>query len=464
MPFTESLKFVEVLRLDNTVLNTKPENVESGKLYIGSTKKLETGSMPVQASHGDVNLLAGETHIVPYGKISKAYNVNSATLASQTPGNATSGSIAGGYSAWVNGVKVDGSMTSISPTTVTLQPGTQFVIPEGYHGGTGIVKSADLTESTQGTALPSDIIAGKVAYVNGRMITGTAVKHPALNVELKNSDTYNMIEGFYPAGQIKVKSLQSVTESNATSDDLLEGKYAVMNGSKTNGTMKAIASQATALPLNGTYTIPKGYHSGLGTVTQNIPVINDKVTITPSARDQIIATAGKFYTQNITVPGIDVLNYQYATNEKGTFTPKKIIEDKTIDNSITAINIPVDNWHDNKTINIYTISITSVYDGAGNKKNNTLFSYSGVINFIAKNTEASFSMPGVNVGNVNNVYNVTPSIKAPIVVKGTIDNDTSAQVITITINDSYITEATNAHCHLVLNINEIFRARKFGME
>ena len=59
------------------------------------------------------------------------------------------------------------------------------------------------------------------------------------------------------------------------------------------------------LPLNGTYTIPKGYHNGGGKVTQNINryAINDSVTITPTTTNQKVVEGGTYVVHDVFVAG-----------------------------------------------------------------------------------------------------------------------------------------------------------------
>ncbi|MFR3729186.1 hypothetical protein [Lacrimispora sp.] len=78
------------------------------KTYYNKDAKIKrTGTMP---NRGAVNqaLNAGVSYSIPAGYHNGAGKVTANSLASQTPGNADSGSILSGRSAWVNGSKVDG--------------------------------------------------------------------------------------------------------------------------------------------------------------------------------------------------------------------------------------------------------------------------------------------------------------------------------------------------------------------
>lgn len=66
--------------------------------------------------------------------------------------------------------------------------------------------------------------------------------------------------------------------------DVLAGKVIVdKDGEPLTGTMVNRGAVSQALGVNGTYTIPEGYHNGSGKVTQNIPIQGADVTGTDRA-------------------------------------------------------------------------------------------------------------------------------------------------------------------------------------
>lgn len=66
--------------------------------------------------------------------------------------------------------------------------------------------------------------------------------------------------------------------------DVLAGKVIVDKaGEPLNGTMSNRGAVSQALGVNGTYTIPEGYHNGSGKVTQNIPIQGADVSGTDRA-------------------------------------------------------------------------------------------------------------------------------------------------------------------------------------
>lgn len=66
----------------------------------------------------------------------------------------------------------------------------------------------------------------------------------------------------------KVKKIS--TDATATPTQILSGQTAYVNGQKITGTMPNRGANNIVLPVNGTATIPEGYHNGQGRVTQNL--------------------------------------------------------------------------------------------------------------------------------------------------------------------------------------------------
>lgn len=152
---------------------------------------------------------------------------------------ATAADIKDGQTAYVNGVKVEGSMPINAASTQTLAVATtSYTIPAGYHDGAGKVtitleeKSATPTKSEQ-------IIQPTTGKVLSKVTVGAI------------PDEY-------------------ITTSDATAEagDILLGETAYVGGTKVTGSMPN--NGATNLTIDGmitmSATVPAGYTSG-GTVT-----------------------------------------------------------------------------------------------------------------------------------------------------------------------------------------------------
>jgi hypothetical protein len=114
--------------VDSAEYTATAANVLSGKKYVGNDTNGEigTGSMPNRGNVA-VSLKCGESYTVPSGYHAGSGAVTANSLESQTPGNADAAHIQSGYSAWVNGAKVTGSL----PYRGTNQYGT-FVYSDTY--------------------------------------------------------------------------------------------------------------------------------------------------------------------------------------------------------------------------------------------------------------------------------------------------------------------------------------------
>lgn len=80
-----------------------------------------------------------------------------------------------------SGEIVTGTMTNQGSKTATLNAGGSYSIPKGYHDGTGKVTAKDLASQTDGDAVAGDITKGKIAWVDGVKVTGTLAAIPVLS-------------------------------------------------------------------------------------------------------------------------------------------------------------------------------------------------------------------------------------------------------------------------------------------
>ena len=420
MPFTDSIKMVDVVISDKELITASPIDVANGKVYIGTTSQLETGIMPVAAYSGDISLLSGESHVVPFGKIPQSYTVTAAALSNQTPGNAISDNILINKTAWVNGEKITGTMPSIDSESIELQSGESYTIPEGYHDGTGVITTRGISDQTPGDAVASNILNGKIAWVNGRSITGTMPDISSDSIELLAGESYTIPEGHHDGtGKIIAATLASQTSATAVSGDIVSGKTAWVNGEKITGNITKITASTEILPLNGTYVIPRGYHAGTGKITQNIEILEGQ-TVASAFEPQIIQTAGKFMSGDITVTGINALNYKRtieAVKDSRNIEISNYQMDVT--NNSYTIHLNVDNWHDNATMNVYHFIFTDLIDSVNNSVDldtiivldwgnsdtiNYIYKFGNITitAFLEEGTNAhSFTINGINSGKIS---------------------------------------------------------------
>lgn len=125
--------------------------------------------------------------------------------------------------------------------------GASYTIPKGYHNGSGVVKG----------------VAGGGNYsLQQKTVTPTKAQQSVV------SDS-----GFYGLSSVTINAIpevyQDISITTATAPDVLANKVFVdSKGATTTGTMPnngAISKELSS--SQRTYTVPKGYHSGSGSVS-----------------------------------------------------------------------------------------------------------------------------------------------------------------------------------------------------
>lgn len=154
--------------------------------------------------------------------------------------------------------------------SVTVQEGSTYTIPKGYHNGSGTV---------------SGVAGGGNYTLQSKTATPT-----------KKQQNITPDSGYYGLSDVTVGAIpeayQDVSSVTAAAGDVLTGKVIVLaDGTVTTGTMAnngAVSKTLDATTI--TYTIPKGYHSGTGTVK----IVLETKTVTPTkSAQEITPTTGK---------------------------------------------------------------------------------------------------------------------------------------------------------------------------
>lgn len=159
---------------------------------------------------------------------------------------------------------------------ITVQEGDTYTIPAGYHNGNGTV---------------SGVSGGGNYQLQAKTATPT-----------KKQQTIAPDSGFYGLSGVTVNAIpeayQDVSSVTAGAGDVLTGKvFVTSDGTVTPGEM--INNGAVDKTLDVTtisYTVPKGYHSGTGSV--KIVLETKSVTPTKSAQE-VTPTAGKVISKVI---------------------------------------------------------------------------------------------------------------------------------------------------------------------
>ena len=190
--------------------------------------------------------------------------------------------------------------------SVEILEGTTYTIPAGYHNGSGVVKAM------------TDVEGEAEKYkTQAKTVTPT-----------KKQQSVTPDAGYYAMSSVTVGAIpdayQDVSSVNASAGDVLTGKiFVASDGTVVTGTM--VNNGAVSKTLDGTtisYTIPKGYHSGSGTV--KIVLETKTVTPTKSAQD-VTPTTGKVLSK-VTVAAIPD---KYIDTSDANAVAANILVDKT---------------------------------------------------------------------------------------------------------------------------------------
>ena len=192
-----------------------------------------------------------------------------------------------------------------------------------YVNQVGLADGTVLIDLTSDTAVASDVKSGKYFHLaTGERVQGT--------------NTYD----------------SNTTDANATAAEILSGRTAYVNKNKITGEMTNNgAVSGTISTKAGTYTVPAGFHSGLGSVAidsteqQKIIAGNIKSGIT------ILGVEGTYSGEAVTAGAVNVT----PTFSGQTILPSSISKDYISQVNVSAIAVTeTDNAAGGKTVTIGT--------------------------------------------------------------------------------------------------------------
>lgn len=190
-----------------------------------------------------------------------------------------------------------------------------------YVNKVGLADGTVLIDLTSDTAVASDVASGKYFHLaTGERVAGSSTK---------DSDT---------------------TDANATASEILSGKTAYVNKNKITGEMTNNGSVAGVIYTKaGTYTVPAGYHDGLGSVgidsTEQAKIIAENI----KSGIEILGVTGNYSGEAVTAGSLGAT--PYLTSK--TYLPSDIDKDYFSQVTVGAITITEsDNAAGGKTVTI----------------------------------------------------------------------------------------------------------------
>lgn len=312
-----------------------------------STAKLDALAASVEGieNRGAVNaqVQEGETYTIP-----KGYHNGSGVVAGVAGG--------GNYAL---------QEKSVTPTKAQQS----ITADSGYYGLSGVTVGAipaNFNDTSPVTAGAADVLANKVIVnADGETVAGTMPNNGAVTKTLDAATTsYTVAKGYHSgAGTVKIaletktatptKAAQDITptsgkvlskvtvaaipdnyidttDADAVAGDILDGKFAYVDGEKVEGTMPNNGAVNQTLSGSATsYTVPAGYHDGTGKVS----IVTETKSATPTKSAQTITpSTGKVLTSvsvaaipaayqdvtGVTATAADVLDGKYIVLANGT--------------------------------------------------------------------------------------------------------------------------------------------------
>lgn len=197
-----------------------------------------------------------------------------------------------------------------------------------YVNQVGLADGTVLIDLTTDTAVAADVASGKYFHLaTGERVPGT--------------NTYD----------------SNTTDANAAASEILSGKTAYVNKNKITGSMPNNgAVSGTISTRDGTYSVPAGYHSGLGSVGINSVERQKIIPGNIKSGIEILGITGEYSGEAVTAGAVNVTPYLTAQ----TVLPSSINKDYISQVNVAAIAVSYsDNAAGGRTCTIGTVDPTA---------------------------------------------------------------------------------------------------------
>lgn len=191
---------------------------------------------------------------------------------------------------------------NVGAVSAQVQEGDTYTIPRGYHNGSGTV---------------SGVSGGGNYNLQSKSVTPT-----------KQQQNVTPDPGYYGLSDVTVGAIpvayQDVSSVTAAAGDVLAGKIIVTSdGKQTAGTMSNNGAVSKTLTADDpSYTVPRGYHSGSGSVS----IDPETKTATPTKSQQTIeASEGKV----LSAVTVEAIPEEYVDTTDATMAAADLLSGKT---------------------------------------------------------------------------------------------------------------------------------------
>lgn len=166
-----------------------------------------------------------------------------------------------------------------------------------------IIRGSGGTNTSEATATNDVVVTGYTCYVKDELVVGD-IPIPTVNKKfLVPSEQIELPYGYYKGiDQISASTLSDETVATAVSSDLLASYKGWSEGILVDGSMANNGAIASSFCANASYTIPQGWHSGSGKITQALTV-QGAVGITANTGNQTVCPASRWTTGDLWVWG-----------------------------------------------------------------------------------------------------------------------------------------------------------------